>query len=154
MDSLHGPQSTRFLASGYVTVNALRRGSKRDPQAPDSVIDCLAVVEAVKEMPEVDPGSVVVFGHSGGGSIALELAGETRLAAVVAGEPATILITGMLSTKSPDQRTIMEDPKRHYTPELRKRTREKIAKIHCPILICRAISTPSTRSTTRSSPRN
>ena len=53
-DALHGQQHTRFLAAGYVTVSALRRGSKRDPQSPDSMADCLAIVEAVKKMPEVD----------------------------------------------------------------------------------------------------
>jgi dienelactone hydrolase len=141
-DSLHGQQSTRFLAAGYVTVNALRRGSKRDPQSPDSMADCLAVVEIVKKIPEVDPRSVVIFGHSGGGSLALELAAETPLAAVVAGEPATILFTGMLSMKSPDQQTIMEDPKRYYTPELEKLTQGKIAKISCPVLIAQGDQHP------------
>ena len=133
--SLSGQQHTRFLAAGYVTVSALRRGSKRDPQSPDSMSDCLAVVEYVKKMPEVDPKSVVIFGHSGGGSLALELAAETPLAAIVAGEPATILFTGMLSKGGPDQQTIMADPKRYYTPELQERTREKVARIGCPILI-------------------
>jgi len=141
-DALHSQQHTRFLAAGYVTVTALRRGGKRDPQSPDSMADCLAVVEAVKKMPEVDPKSVVVFGHSGGGSFALELAGETPLAAVVAGEPATILYTGMLTKDSPDQQTLMKDPKRYYTPELQKRTREKIAKIGCPVLVCQGDQHP------------
>ena len=141
-EALRDQQSTRFLAAGYVTVNALRRGSKRDPQSPDSMADCLAVVEAVKKKPEVDPKSVVIFGHSGGGSLAFELAAQTPLAAIVAGEPATILFTGMLTKDSPDQQTIMEDPKRHYTAELQGRTREKIAKINCPILICQGDQHP------------
>jgi len=141
-DALNSQQHTRFLAAGYVTVTALRRGSKRDPQAPDSMADCLAVVEAVKKMPAVDPKSVVIFGHSGGGSFALELAGETPLAAIAAGEPATVLFTGMLNKESRELDKMMEDPKPFYTPDLQKRTREKIAKINCPILICQGDQHP------------
>lgn len=133
--SRNGQQYTRFLAAGYVTVNPMRRGSKRDPQSPDSVSDCLAVVESVKTMPEVDPMSVVIFGHSGGGSFALDLAGETPLCAIAIGESATVLFTGMLGRENRDLEKIMEDPRRYYTPELRKLTREKIARITCPILI-------------------
>ena len=144
-DALHDQQSARFLAAGYVTVNALRRGSKRDPQSPDSMADCLAIVEAVKKIAEVDPESVVIFGHSGGGSLAFELAGETSLAAVVAGEPATILFMGMLTENSPDQQTIMADPKRFYTAEVQKITQEKIARITCPILIAEGDEHPINR---------
>lgn len=72
----------------------------------------------------------------------MELAGETTLAAIVAGEPATVLFTGMLSKESRDLDKIMEDPKSHYTAELQKRTREKIAKIECPILICQGDEHP------------
>lgn len=140
--SLNSQQHTRFLAAGYATVSALRRGGRRDPQSPDSMADCLAIVEAVKKLPGVDAKSVVVFGHSGGGSLALELAGETELAAIVAGEPATILFTGMLNQDGPDQETIMEDPKRYYTPEFQKHTREKVATIKCPILICQGDQHP------------
>ena len=141
-DARHGQQHTRFLAAGYVTVSALRRGSRRDPQSPDSMADCLAIVAAVKELPEVDPESVVVFGHSGGGSLALELAGQTSLAAVVAGEPATVVFTGMLSSESRELDAMMGDPRRYYTPELQARTREKIAAIACPILICQGDQHP------------
>ena len=88
-------------------------------------------------MPEIDPKSVVIFGHSGGGS-ALELAGETELAAIVAGEPASIMFTGMYNKQTrrrPEQAKLMDDPKKYYTPELQKFTREKIARITCPVLI-------------------
>ena len=133
--SLHGQQYSRFLAAGYVTVSPMRRGSKRDPQSPDSVTDILAVVEAVKKIPEVDPKSVVVFGNSGGSSFGLDLAVETGLCAVAAGEPASVLFTGMFSKENRDLDEIMKEPQRFYTAELQKRTREKIARINCPILI-------------------
>ncbi len=142
-DALNSQQHTRFLAAGYVTVSALRRGSKRDPQSPDSMADCLAIVDAVKKIPEVDPKSVVVFGHSGGGSLALELAAEAPLAAIVAGEPATVLFTGTLNKQSRfDLPQMMDEPKRFYTTELQKQTREKIATINCPILICQGDEHP------------
>src|SRR5688572_24993390 len=113
----------------------MRRGSKRDPQSPESVNDILAVVEHLKRMPEVDPKSIVVFGNSGGSSFALDLATETEICAIGAGEPASVLFTGMFSRENRDLKQIMEEPKRFYTPELQKRTREKVEKINCPILI-------------------
>jgi acetyl esterase/lipase len=57
---------------------------------------------------------------------------------VVAGEPANILFTGMYNHQTrrrADQMALMDDPKRFYTPELQKFTREKIARIACPVLI-------------------
>jgi len=137
-----GQTLSRFLAAGYVTVAPTFRSRVEDPQTRVALLDCKAVVEEVRRMPEVDPRSIVVWGTSGGGSLALELAGETQLAAIVAEEPATILFTGILNkeTNKPpeaeDRDMIMREPKQFYTPELQKFTREKIAKIQCPILIC------------------
>jgi acetyl esterase/lipase len=56
----------------------------------------------------------------------------------VAAEPASIIFTGMYNTKTrrrAQRDQLMEDPKRFYTPELQKFTREKIASIACPVLI-------------------
>ena len=130
--------NSRFLAAGYVTVEGIFRSRSDDPQSPDALADCLAVLAHVKKMPEVDPKSIVVFGHSGGGSLALELAGETELAAIVAGEPASIIFTGMYNKQTrrrPEQAKLMTDPKHYYTPELQKFTRGKIQRIACPVLI-------------------
>ncbi len=132
------PTNSRFLAAGYVTVEAIFRGRSDDPQAKDALIDCLAIIEHVKKMPDVDPGSVLALGHSGGGSLALELAGEAELCAIVTGEPASIIFTGMYNRQT-RRRTrrdaLMEDPRRHYTPDVREFTREKIGRIACPVLI-------------------
>ena len=57
--------------------------------------DCLAVIDRVRHLPRMDSESVFVFGGSGGGSLALELAGQTKLAAIAAGEPANVLFTGI-----------------------------------------------------------
>ena len=143
-ESLKGPPLSRFLASGYVTVAATFRDRRQDPLTPEALTDCIAITEHLKKMPEVDAKSIVVWGQSGGGSLALELAGDMQLCAIAATEPATGLFTGMynknnLKGKPPysaaDGRHIMEDPKSFYTPDLQKHTREKIAKISCPIFI-------------------
>jgi acetyl esterase/lipase len=149
---LDGQTHCRFLAAGYVVVNPTFRSREKDPQIRDALVDCLAVIDYVKRMPEVDPKSVVLWGDSGGGSLVLELAGETPLCAATAQEPATVLFTGMLSLAnlpkpgspgyqekwqagSAPIRTMMADPQRYYTPDLRKYTEEEIRKINCPVLI-------------------
>lgn len=134
-DVLSQPNQCRFLAAGYITVAATFRPRSEDPQTRDALIDCLAVIDYVKKLPRVDPKSVVIFGGSGGGSLALELAGETELFAVAGGEPANVLFTGMMNKQHRDPNELMEEPKKHYTPELQKFTEAKISKINCPVLI-------------------
>ncbi len=138
-ESLSRPNYTRFLAAGFVIVVPTFRSREEDPQTRDALDDCLAVVNYVKKMPIVDPQSVAVLGGSGGGSLALELAGETDLCAIIAGEPATVLFTGLMvrgmADRGPAFQERMKNPKQHLTPELQKFTREKIAQIHCPVLI-------------------
>jgi acetyl esterase/lipase len=138
-----GPNNmSRFLAAGWVTVVPTFRERNQDPQTRDALEDCLDVIAYVKKMPEVDARSVVVYGTSGGGSLAIEIAGLTALPAAVAEEPASILFTGMFTKayrqgqkkmSSADSRAIMQDPKQYYTPEIQKITREKIAKVQCPM---------------------
>ena len=138
-----GPNNmSRFLAAGWITVVPTFRERNQDPQTADALRDCLDVIAYVKKMPQVDPNSVVVYGTSGGGSLAIEIAGEVSLPAVVAEEPASILFTGMFTKasahgntrmSSKDSREMMQDPKKYYTPEVQKTTREKIAKVRCPM---------------------
>ena len=146
-DSLNQATQARFLAWGYVTVNATRRKINHDPLDRGVVDDTVAMIEAVKQIPYVDQASVVLYGGSGGGTLAIETAGVADIAAVVAGEPATIIYMGMFNKDhiisdsdgkpTGDKRwdVMKADPKSLYTPELRERTREKIAKIDCPVLI-------------------
>ncbi len=138
-----GPNNmSRFLAAGWVTVVPTFRDRNQDPQTRDALEDCLDVIAYVKKMPEVDPRSVVVYGTSGGGSLAVEIAGLVLLPAVLAEEPASILFTGMFTKAyrkgqkkmtSADSKAIMQDPEHYYTPEIQKITREKIAKVQCPM---------------------
>lgn len=139
-----GLTASRFLAAGYIVVAAGFRSRVNDPLTPDALLDFLAIAEHVRAMAAVDPHSVVVWGDSGGGSLALELAGETALCAISVQEPATVLFTARYSKEmlgpgpayqEADGNYIMEDPQRYYTPEIRQRTVEKIERIRCPILV-------------------
>ncbi len=140
--ALSRPTDVRLLKEGYVVATCTFRSRRQDPQTPAALWDCIALAEGVKKMPEVDPRSVVVFGGSGGGSLALELAGETDLCAAAAGEPATVLFTGMFTKDTGGGETgtrraapLMADPHKYYTPERQALTRAKIRRIRCPIFI-------------------
>ena len=99
-EALNSPTMTRFLAAGYVTTIPTFH-SAEDPQALDALWDTLAIVDHVKQMGEVDPNSVVVYGCSVGGDLVLEIAGETEVAATTAEEPFTILFTRMFTKETP-----------------------------------------------------
>lgn len=131
-----GPTPTRFLAAGYVVVAATFRTYGESPLSRGPILDAIAIVQEVKKLPEVDPESVVIFGGSGGGSIALELAGEVAAApvAVVAGEPASVLFTGVMTAIS-NRESSMTDFATLYTDERRGITEQKIEAISCPVLI-------------------
>ena len=141
---LNNALALRFLAAGYVLAAITYRSRDQDPQSPASLEDVLAAVDYLRRRPYVDAESIVVFGCSGGGDLALELAASTDVAAIVAEEPASIIFTGIFTTKFPkrgdrytarDAEPISKNPKSHYMPEHQKRTREKVARIRCPILI-------------------
>ncbi len=142
--ALNSPQPSRFLAEGYAVAALTYRSRDLDPQDKLCVQDCLAVVNQMKRRPFVDPKSVVVYGCSGGGDLALEVAAATEVCTIVPEEPASLLLTGAYDTSAPkkgerytpaDANFILEDPKRYYTPELQKLTRAKLGRIQCPILI-------------------
>ena len=141
-----GKTLPRFLAAGYVTVDATFRSRLNDALSTGPLLDCLAIVDRVRKMPEVDPDNIVIWGDSGGGSLALELAGETDLRAIAVQEPATILFAGLFSVANigpPDgpsymqnRKKIVRDPKRYtYAGAGASDEVEKIAKIHCPIFV-------------------
>jgi dienelactone hydrolase len=134
----------RFLAEGYVVVVPTYRSRDVDPQTTVSLEDCLAAVEFARNLPYVDGESIVVFGCSGGGDLALEVASRTTLCAVVPEEPAIMLMSGMFNSKTPkrgeryvpaDSYFLAYNPQPYYTPEFQKIFREKISRIQCPILV-------------------
>jgi len=136
--------ATRFLAAGYVVVVPTYRSRDVDPQSSVSLEDSLAALEYVRKLPYVDAESIVVFGCSGGGDLALEVAARTRIAAVVPEEPAIHLMAGMFNASiskrgerfvPADSFFMLDNPKQYYTTEFRKIFQAKVAKIQCPILL-------------------
>lgn len=142
--SARGTWASRYLAAGYVVAVTTWRSRDIDPQTRESPDDVLAAVEYVRKLSYVDPKSVVVNGCSAGGGLALEVAAEIDVAVIVTEEPALYAFTGVFNKDSPkkgerftteDTRPIGADPKKYYTPEYQKRTREKLARIKCPIVL-------------------
>jgi dipeptidyl aminopeptidase/acylaminoacyl peptidase len=136
--------ASRFLAAGYAVLAPTYRSRDADPQSPVSLADSLAAVEYARQLPYVDPRSIVVFGCSGGGDLALEIAAATDVCAIVAEEPASLLMAGIFNLKSSkrgerfnpgDALPILEQPEKYYAPEYQKILRAKVARIRCPVLI-------------------
>lgn len=135
--------ANRFLAAGYVVLVPTYRSRDVDPQLPGSVEDCLAAVRFARQLPTVDPDSVIVYGCSGGGDLALELAAVDRVAAIVAEEPASMMFAGVLNKDSPrigerfrpGQDPPISDPIGLYHATYQPATRAKIARIETPILL-------------------
>jgi len=134
----------RFLAAGYVLVASTYRSRDVDLQSPVSLEDCLAVVEFVRRLPYVDAQSVVVFGCSGGGDLALEIAARVQVCAVIAEEPASVLMSNVFNNTSPKQGErfapadsfyLLEDGKRYYTAKFQQILQAKIKRINSPILM-------------------
>jgi hypothetical protein len=58
------------------------------------------------------------------------------VSATIACEPATVSYTGMLTTAEYGQRLeMMAEPEKHFTPELRTRTLEKLRQVKAPVLL-------------------
>jgi acetyl esterase/lipase len=129
------PLHTLFLAEGYVVVNSTYHGRADDPQRPETVQSAVAMIDQVKKLPGVDPKSVVVVGSSGGGTLALEVAAATELAAIGPFEPASIIFMGMMNKTNRLASVIMQDPPRFWTPEIQQKTRERLARLSCPVFL-------------------
>jgi acetyl esterase/lipase len=152
--ALNTANPSRFLAAGYVIAVITYRSRDHDPQATVSLEDCLAAIANLRQRPYVDPQSIVVYGCSGGGDLALGVAASTEVCAIVPEEPAGGLFTGIFDTSFPkrgerytpqDAAPIQADPKGYYKPEHQKLTREKIREICCPILIVQGDQHPINR---------
>ncbi len=130
------PVITRFLDRGYAVVMATFRTYDRDVQSRGPIEDVRAILRQTTKLSGVDPRRIALYGGSGGGSIALELGGDPEVRAIVAGEPATVLYTGMLTTGEYAPRLeMMANPEKYFTPELRERTLGKLMSIRVPVMI-------------------
>jgi acetyl esterase/lipase len=135
---------SRFLAAGYVFVAATYRSRDVDLQTNDSVEDAIAVVDHLRQLPFVDRSSIVVGGCSGGGDLAMAVATRTSVCAVIAEEPASVLMTGVFNNSTPkrgdrytpdDSFFLLENGRPYYTPELQRAFRAKLATLTAPVLI-------------------
>jgi dipeptidyl aminopeptidase/acylaminoacyl peptidase len=149
---INGANPGRFLEAGYVVVSITYRSRDVDPQSSVSREDSLAAFEHLRRLPFIDPKSIVIYGCSGGGDLALEVAAaNTQPCAIVPEEPASFIFAGIFNSKFPksgerfvpdDSRPIGDNPKAFYTPEYRKLTRAKISRIRCPILLIQGDQDP------------
>lgn len=130
------PVITRFLSKGYAVVMATFRTYEQDVQSRGPIEDVREILKQTAKLPQVDSKRISLYGGSGGGNIALELGGAPEVCAIVAGEPATVLYTGMLTTGDYGPRLeMMANPERFFTSELKAKTREKLKSIRAPVLI-------------------
>ena len=139
------PNPSRFLAAGYVVAVITYRSRDEDPQSTVSLADSIAAIDHLRGLPYVDPKSIVIFGCSGGGDLALEIAAATEIAAIAPEEPATVLFTGILNREVPKKGARYKpgdgaaafgpDYARAYTAKYQQLTQEKMRRIRCPILI-------------------
>lgn len=130
------PVITRFLQSGYAVIMSTFRTYEKEVQSRGPIEDVRAVVKSTAGLPGIDPGRIALYGGSGGGSIALELGADPDVSAIIACEPATVIYTGMLTTGEYGPRlAMMAEPEKHFTPELRARTLEKLRQVRAPVLI-------------------
>jgi len=149
---LNAANPSRFLAAGYVVASITYRSRDDDPQSELSREDSLAAFEQVRRLPFVDPKSIVIYGCSGGGDLALEVAASSSgPCGIVPEEPASFIFAGIFNAKFPkrgerfvpdDSRPIGDNPRGYYTTEYQKLTRAKIARIRCPILIIQGDQDP------------
>ena len=152
--ALDAPHPSRFLAVGYALAVITFRSRDDDPQSRVSAEDSLAAVNHVRRLSYVDPKSVVVYGCSGGGDLALAVATMTDVTALAAEEPATVYFTGITDKDFPksgprftpaDSFPISADPKRYYTTKYQTIARDKIGRIRSPILIVQGDQHPINR---------
>ena len=139
-----GINASRFLAAGYVVIVPTYRSRDVNPQSPAPVQDAVAMGEYARGLSYIDPHSLVFYGCSGGGDLALQVATEADVSCVIAEEPASLLMAGVFNSDSPkrgerftpaDADPILEKPAKYYTPEYQRILRARIARIRCPILI-------------------
>jgi dienelactone hydrolase len=121
--------ASRFLEQGYVVVTMTRRdldlALPRAEQQP-AVMDAVAVLDYVRSLPYVDADSVVVRGTSVGGYLALEMAAEREVAAIVVEEPFVFPFVGMNAGDAAGQ-----------VPDMRR-----IERLHSPIFDIEGDQTP------------
>lgn len=140
---LSGTMHTRFLEAGYTIATATRRPYWKSEHNLEiigfieAVNDATSVVNKAKSMKVFDSEKIILYGGSGGAMLAIATASKTNVAAVIAGEPASVLLFAELgeSRERPDYEYIMRDPQKFYTGKFKKRAQAMFKAIDSPILI-------------------
>lgn len=141
---MNGAIQTRFLDKGFITVQSTRRPywirqGKTGPTGFDGAVeDTVRVVDAVKQLKGVDRDKVILYGGSGGGILAIVTAAHTKVAAVVAGEPATVVALDPKQGKSSspaEYQDIMDDPRAWFTGDRKKETLDWMKRVSGPVLV-------------------
>lgn len=151
-----GAYASRFLESGYAVAVITYRGYGADDtwSWSPALSDALAALTLVRSLASIDPASVVPSGCSIGGDIALELAAEARVPALVAEEPGTVFIARLhrdlipflpesdganprddARAGSEVMRNLVADLPAVYTTERRAQLEGKLHRIDAPLLI-------------------
>jgi dipeptidyl aminopeptidase/acylaminoacyl peptidase len=134
-DNLYkSPVFNGLVRAGFCVVLTTFRDYEDVPLSKGPILDTLGFFEAVRTLPFVEYDSIIVSGGSGGGNFVLELAGIFQPAVVVAGEPASVIYTGMYKDQSL-RRPIMEDYEKFWNEEVELNTLLKLKAIKCPVLI-------------------
>lgn len=127
------PFFERLLQEGYVVVVADYRGGQNftrlaDAPAKDAVTftdDAVAVLQHVRQMPQVDPQRINVYGVSLGGDVTMNLLTRQQVRAAVLGAGAPVSFLGAVALGG-NWKGITIDA---------ARAREAAAKIRTPVLI-------------------
>ena len=145
-DMLNGSTPTRFLNKGYMIVSATRRETYMfkidNPKSFTGglIYDSIASLEKTKNLPGADSESVVIFGGSAGGSLAIETAAYSDIAALVLGEASPTRFSGLWAKEIGrsegrfGRSELYKDFDGFYTEDIKKNTRYFFNRIKCPIL--------------------
>ena len=142
-DLLKGTMHTRFLKAGFTIATATRRPYWKSEHNfetigfLEAVDDTTLIVNKASSLDAFDKDNIILYGGSGGAMLAISTASKVDVAAVVAGEPASVLLFAELdeSRERPDYEAIMKDPKGSYKGKFRKNARAMFKAIDSPILI-------------------
>lgn len=137
---------TRLLKKGYMVVVSTRRSINRrcptlETENPKSysggaIYDGIAAVQKTKTLAGADPASIVIFGASVGGALAIATAAQTTIAAVVVEEPSPHYWMGQTEPVDlPSDFFSFEGFPRFYTKEVRSFVRSVLGSIDCPFLL-------------------
>ena len=140
---LNGALQSRFLKKGYAIIQITRRAFGNENGVPASPLVDLAIQDTVYALNTifslefVEKKSLAIYAGSGGGTMALGAAVETEPAALVLGEPASMILSGVFDAL-PTGKTFQElknDLNKHYQSEQKEKLAAVVDQITAPTLL-------------------